>query len=679
VDSQEKVSAQLSEAARDGARFEFDHRRKDGSRFPVEVMVHPGYIDGEKLLVSVIRDISYRRNLEGELRRLNAELEERVELKTRESLELYHNAPCGYHAVNASGIVEQMNARELSWLGYLESEVVGKMAFVDLLLPEDGIKFKEIFPRFVESGQMTTAQWRMRRKDGSILPVFVTVRAIRDAEGRFIKTQASSIDVSEREQIEEDLRKARDAAEAASRAKTTFLANISHELRTPLNAIIGFSELLQKDVTLVPKSREHVRTISRSGQHLIEIIGDVLEMARIEAGNVGLRSVRFELEPVLDDLKQFFLESTQKKGLVLQVELSPENPGMLLGDVTKVRQVLINLVGNAVKFTSAGTICVRIVWARDSDGNCRLDGEVSDTGPGIRHEDIVHLFKPFFQTDLGYSAKGGTGLGLRITREYLHRMGGDISVSSEPGQGSCFQFHFQLKFATPATVTLSHVNEGDRVPDQGPSARGDRVLVVDDQPDNRSLLLNILEPLGYVVVEAVDGLDAIEKFTATVPKFVLMDLQMPRMDGCQAIREIRNLKTGEVFIIAISAGVVSEKFQIARQAGADACLGKPFKDAELLRLMVRVSENVQPNVVSDGLVRNGGPMDQELRERMLQLSPKWIQGLVSSARNAEYRKLTALVDEIREVDPELASGLSSRVEAFDYESVLQLLNSQVAS
>ena len=209
------------------------------------------------------------------------------------------------------------------------------------------------------------------------------------------------------------------------------------------------------------------------------------------------------------------------------------------------------------------------------------------------------------------------------------------------------------------------------------SAKGVRVLVVDDQPDNRRLLLNILEPLGYVVVEAVDGLDALEKFAATAPKFILMDLQMPRMDGCQAIREIRQLKGGEVFIIAISAGVVSEKFQMARQAGADACLGKPFKDAELLKLMVRVSEKVQPNAVSDGVVRNGGTMEQDLRDRMLLLSPKWIQGLVSAAQNAEYRKLTALVDEIREVDPELASGLNSRVEAFDYESVLHLLNSMV--
>jgi len=674
VDSPEKVQEQLAAAGRVSSRFEFDHRRRDGSTFPVEVQVQPGYIDGEKLLVSVIRDITDRRRFEEELRRLNAELERRVELKTREALELYQNAPCGYHAVNSSGIVEQMNARELSWLGYSESEVIGRMAFANLLSTEDAIVFQDIFPRFVESGQTTTAQWRMRRKDGSTFPVFVTVQAIRDTEGRFIRTQTNLIDITEREQIEEDLRKARDAAESASRSKTAFLTNISHELRTPLNAIIGFSEILQKDHNLAQKSRDHLRTISRSGQHLIEIIGDVLEMARIEAGNVALRSIRFEMESVLDDLKQFFLESIRSKGLEFKVELTPGSPGPLLGDVTKVRQVLINLVGNAVKFTTSGTISVRIEWKENADGNCQIQGEVADTGAGIQQEDIVHLFKPFYQTELGYSAKGGTGLGLRITREYLQRMGGEISVSSVPGQGSCFRFQFPLKFASSAVPSASSAQNSGLVSGAEIPARGARVLVVDDQPDNRRLLLNILESLGYVVDEAVDGLDSIEKITREVPDFILMDLQMPRMDGCQAIREIRRLKGNGVFIIAISAGVISEKFQAAREAGADACLGKPFKNEELLKLMVRVSETLKPNAQLAGLKRSMAPSDSILKEHVHQLPSGSIQGLISAAQNAEYRKLTALVDEIRELDPDLASALSSRVEAFDYESVLQLLN-----
>ncbi len=677
-DAPEKVQQDLSEAVRNGGRFELDHRRKDGSRFPVEVVVHPGYINGEKLLVSVIRDITYRRKFENELRRLNTELEGRVELKTREALELYHNAPCGYHAINASGIIEQMNARELTWLGYLESEVINKMAFIDLLLPEDAAKFMEIFPRFIESGDRSTAQWRMRRKDGSTFPVFVTVQAIRDVGGRFIKTQTIVIDISEREQIEEHLRKARDAAEAANKAKTAFLANISHELRTPLNAIIGFSDVLQKDAALAPKSREHVRTISRSGQHLIEIIGDVLEMARIEAGNVALRSVRFDLESVLEDIQHFFLESINAKGLALDMELFPENPGSLLGDVTKVRQVLINLVGNAVKFTTAGTISVRIGWVRDAEGNCQVRGEVADTGPGIQPEDIGQLFKPFYQTELGYTAKGGTGLGLRITREYLQRMGGDISVSSEPGGGTSFQFHLQLKFATSARHSPSHVTEGDLVQAQSTPAKAVRVLVVDDDPDNRKLFLNILEPLGYVLVEAVDGLDALEKITKFEAEVILMDLHMPRMDGCQAIREIRRIKGSKVVIVAVSASVVSEKFRAAREAGADACLAKPFKDVEVLRLMSRGSETLPPDSGSSGSIRCGGLGESILARSILKLSPEQTQGLISAAQNAEYRKLTALVDEIREADPELASGLGSRVEAFDYDSILELLKPTVS-
>ena len=407
----------------------------------------------------------------------------------------------------------------------------------------------------------------------------------------------TALEASERE------RRAREQAEAANRAKSAFLANMSHEIRTPLNAVMGFAQILERDPTLGQAQREQVRTISRSGSHLLQLINDVLDLSRIEAGRVGLHEGPFGLRTVLNDVAEMFRARAEAKAIGFTMEVEAGVPTNAFGDEAKLRQVLVNLVGNAVKFTHRGEVMVKARRARAEGGpggdervgaatvppGDRLDliVEVQDSGPGIEAADLERLFASFYQGDAG-RAEGGTGLGLTITKGLIDLMGGTIEVESSAGSGAAFRFEVPLGEASDEEFATSF---GSRLTVAGlePGSASARVLVVDDKPSNRGVLRLALERVGFEVREAVDGAEALAVFDAWAPDLVLMDMRMPVMDGFEATRRIKMSARGrETPVVAVTASAFDDDEVKILSSGADAFVRKPFQWEELFETIARV-------------------------------------------------------------------------------------------
>ena len=377
-----------------------------------------------------------------------------------------------------------------------------------------------------------------------------------------------------------ELQVAKDRAEVASQAKTDFLTRMSHELRTPLNAIMGYAQILQLDPALQGRQQHIVRTIHDSGDLLLKLIVDILDLARIEAGKTELQSSLCQLKcltTMLDDLVRI---KASERGLDLQVRCAPEAQLAVMVDDKRLRQVLLNLLSNAVKFTSTGHVTLDIHLLPDAPiDQARLRFEVSDSGPGIPDADQARIFEPFEQAGDSRSRAAGTGLGLAISRQLVRLMGGELKLDSRPQQGSRFWFELTLPLAqAPAIEAASSapaVTGYEGAPRQ--------ILIADDVPANRHLLLAMLQPLGFVVHEAADGREALQQVRQHAPDLVLMDLTMPAMDGLEAMRALRaSAATRDLPIIALTANASAVHRNDALAAGANDFLSKPFQRDELL-------------------------------------------------------------------------------------------------
>lgn len=473
-----------------------------------------------------------------------------------------------------------------------------------------------------------------------------------------------------------DLRVAKEAAEAANRAKSLFLANMSHEIRTPMNAILGFSEFMRRDSSLTAGQRRNLDTINRSGEHLLSLINDVLEMSKIEAGRVTLRPGVFDLHGLLDDVGTMFRLRTQDRGLQLSVERRPDVPQYVVTDEGKLRQVLINLLGNAVKFTECGGIVLRTAVRATTEEGFRLLLEVDDTGRGIPEDDFERIFQAFGQASGPYGAREGTGLGLTICREYVRLMGGTITVQSRLGHGSTFRVDIAVEEGQPQDASKPVLTR--RVIGLASGEAPRRILVVDDHQENRSLLARMLSGIGFQVWEAGDGAEAVRLFEEWSPDLVLMDMRMPVMDGFEATGRIKAMpRGGETPVVAVSASVFEEDRAAVLGAGCDGFLRKPVREDQILDA-VREHLGVRYEYEKEAAASTTRPSQRldtaALGRRMGALTTAQREALRQAAVELRPETLLATVEEIAGEDAELARELRALVDEFEFTRIIDLVD-----
>jgi len=507
-------------------------------------------------------------------------------------------------------------------------------------------------------------------KDGSTFWTEVMAYPLRGADGAFVEILGLTRDIDERKRYETMLQQARDAADAANLAKSEFLANMSHEIRTPLNAILGFAQVLGRDPDLNAAQRDSLTTIQRSGEHLLTLINDILDLAKIEAGRMTLQAAPFDLAALVTEAEAFFRQRALEQGLALTVTAAAL-PRMVVGDAMKLRQVLINLLGNAVKFTAAGAVTLRVV---PTVGDA-VWFSVSDTGIGIAPQEMARLFEPFGQTASGRQVPGGTGLGLALSRRFVRLMGGELTAESRPAQGSCFSFTLTLPAITVVVPTAEQ--SGPPVVDLAPGQSVCRILIVDDLPDNRAplrALLETLNPLSAILEcrEAADGQEAVALWEEWQPQVVFMDMRMPVMSGEEATRQIKarmaaRPDTVRSVVVALSASAFTEHRDQFLACGCDEFAGKPFRAEELFAILERRA----------GLrfVRAGDPPPSALPLSSAELAAHldacpagWRVDLKNAAELGDFGRITALLETLRETDPVLCAVLAKWAYEYDLEA-----------
>lgn len=518
---------------------------------------------------------------------------------------------------------------------------------------QDKSPYDAIWTRLI-SGETWQGELFNKRKDGSFYWEFVTISPVKDDVGEITHYVAVKEDISERKLVEQQLLEARERAETANQAKSSFLANMSHEIRTPMNTILGMSQLAM-DTDLNPQQQDLISKVNLSAESLLGILNDILDFSKIEADKLELDEVDFRLDSVLDNLSNQVKYKAEKKGLVLNWKVAANVPPVLKGDPLRLTQVLVNLGNNAVKFTEYGEVSISIEVSERAQEHITLHFYVADTGIGMTPEQLQRLFKPFSQADSSTSRRfGGTGLGLAICKKLSTLMGGNIQVESTYGKGSLFHFTVQLKQGDSTKL-----NQDSRSQDTGIQLTGKKVLLVEDNLLNQELAMTLLRRQGLVVSVAENGKDALIALSDEAFDCVLMDIQMPVMDGYAATREIRKQpRLKDLPVIAMSANVMVSDHEKAREAGMNDFIGKPLNVAEMFSVMAlwmtvsqTESEGNQPGAPPHGYERligidvNQGLAninnDHQLFRRMLELFHESIHeysdSLIEAQENRDHQ------------------------------------------
>ena len=468
-------------------------------------------------------------------------------------------------------------------------------------------------------------------------------------------------------------------AETANRAKSLFLANMSHELRTPLNAILGFAQLMDRDVKITSQQKESLAIINRSGEHLLNLINDVLEMSKIEAGRIILNLEPFDLYQLLQTIREMFQIRAEEKKLSLNFILAPDLPRYIVSDCRKLRQIIINLLSNAVKFTHTGGVTLRVKRDRAINNTAstavKLLFEVEDTGKGIADNEMSELFQPFVQTLVGIKSEGGTGLGLAISRQFVQLMGGDIQVSSRLGKGSTFYFDLEVLLA--GSLAIDNLSSPKRVMGVAPGQPLYRILIVDDRQENRDLLTQLLQKVGFSTRTASNGKEAIALWQEWHPHLIWMDIRMPVMDGYIATQKIKQLQQQEqiepTFIIALTASAFEEQRAKILAAGCDDFVSKPFQEPVIFDKMskylgVKYVYSEVANVVTSTLTDGESLQAQDLNC----MSSEWISKLYYAAIAVDADLILKLIEQIPPNYSNLATALGELTHSYDFDRIIEL-------
>ena len=606
------------------------------------------------------RDVTQRRNAEMELNRSQAFLNR-----------IMRNLPVILFAFDLDGVITFSRGAALSGLGYKQDELDG----VDILEAYKKHPIAEDIQSALE-GHVTSGTYDF---DGVFHEVYMG--PMRD-NGDLVGVIGISFDVTQQKRAQDiisigkQLQLAKQEAEIAQRraeeanlAKSTFIANMSHELRTPLNSIIGFSQFMVRDRSLNDNQQEYMSLIMRSSEHLLTLINEILDMAKIESGNIQLTNVDFDLSELLEGLDSIYHAKIISQDMQFIANIADDIPRYLWGDRNKIRQMLVNLLSNALKFTDSGMITLRVWCANENPYH--LYFQVKDTGIGIAEDELPTLFEPFAQAESGKKSGSGTGLGLAITREFAELMGGQITVKSELNVGTTFTIFVPLEPAKN-TVTPSNFQSAHIVGIKNPAVNP-KILVVDDRWENRMMLSRMLTDTGFIVKEASDGREAIHVWKEWEPDLIWMDMRMPNMDGYEATQRIRESEEGDnVVIIALTASAFEQDRERVMIAGCDDFLAKPFREADLydklskhlgIEFIYEDEDDLKPKATS---TTPRGKFDHLPESSRLQLK--------QAITELNLNKVHDVVGTFESNFPELARQILDKANEFDFDTLAQWID-----
>jgi PAS domain S-box-containing protein len=573
------------------------------------------------------------------------------------------------------GVITSWNGGAERLFGYTAEEAIG--GSVSLIVPADGLEGeKQLLKRLSESAVVEHSETTRLLKDGQTVQVSLTLSPVRDASGEIIGASKILRDISKTLQAQQEilllnrkLEQAAATAETANRAKSTFLSTMSHEIRTPLNAILGYAQLMLRDTSLGRDSKANLKVIGRSGEHLLALINDVLDMSKIEAGRTELNPLPFNLSNMLKDLAAMFRLRAEAKALQFEMLVDGEPVSYVVADEGKIRQTLINLLGNAIKFTKRGRVRLHVNLTPRTAHSFWLSADVEDTGAGMTLEDQAGLFEPFAQVKGRLNIQEGTGLGLAISRKYARLMGGDLTAISSFGKGSTFRLEIPVERGNTG-VALKQ-NNPRRVKGLRAGAVVPKILVADDQLENRDWLLKLLTVIGYAVQVADNGEAAIQRWEEWQPHMILMDIHMPVMDGLEATRRIKADPRGSgTAIVVLTASAMEEDRRTVSMGQADAFLTKPCREEELLEKM-RALLHVDYEYEEEATVEE----PKAIRTTTLtQLPSDLAERLRDATADGDKKLLDKLICQVRESQSVgSADALQALADRYDYDALTILL------
>ncbi|MES2047431.1 MAG: response regulator [Pseudomonadota bacterium] len=628
-------------------------------------------------MTGVNYDITERKRIAEEVRRHRDHLLELVDERTASLNAIVEHAADGIVTINHEGEIISFNGAAETMFGYTAGSAIGHN--VSMLMPEpDRSKHDGHLRHYHDTGVAHVIgigrETMGQRQDGSVFPLYLAVSEIRVAGQR--RFTGILRDISAQKSLEASLIQSRKVAEAANLAKSVFLANMSHELRTPLNAILGFSKILRHEANITPPQRKTLDLINRSGENLLSLINDVLDMSKIEAGSLQLECFAFDLSAMISDVLDLVRVRAEAKNLRLILDPLSEFPHFIAGDETKLRQCVINLIGNAIKFTEHGTVSLRLnASPGENQKTLNLVIEVLDSGVGISEADLQRVFEPFVQVGSQNTQKG-TGLGLSITRRLVELMGGSLSVESNLGVGSCFRISVPVSRTTETSVNTHNINQA-RVIGLAPGQADYRILIVEDQMENWLLLQHLLESVGLNVRVAENGLAGIEEFKAWHPHFIWMDSRMPVMGGVEATKLIRTMQGGsDVKIVAVTASAFKEDRDRIMAAGMDDFICKPYREDEIFACLMR---HLGLNFIRE---EEGDETEQGrctlTREDFSALAPELKEQLQIAAVELDQEKMAEALKTLERQNPALARDVTKLANAFRFQELSELLDGDVA-